>query len=115
MKAGTTPLTAREPNIRISAKCNILVSRRHDLVYESRPIVHQLTVSSIHNTRTTSKMMIEELDSVFEDSPYNPRKYSPAAKTHHLTSNRASVPSNLHLALTPECPLGVSDSGKCRV
>ena len=114
MKNRDYPVTAREANIRISAKCNIPVSRRHDLVYESRPIVHQLTVSSI-DIITSSKMMIEDLDSVFEDSPYNARKYSPAAKTHHLTHNGSSVPSNLHLTLTPECPLGVSDSGKCQV
>lgn len=62
-------------------------------------------------------MMIEDLDSVFEDSPYNPRKYSsnsPSSKANHLTQhNGSSVPSDLHLTLTPECPLGVSDSGKC--
>ena len=57
--------------------------------------------------------MIEDLDSVFEDSPYGrKRNNSPSSAAHLRTSNGASVPSDLHLTLTPECPLGVSDSGK---
>ena len=57
--------------------------------------------------------MIEDLDSVFEDSPYGRKRNSPSSAAHYRTSNGASVPSDLHLTLTPECPLGVSDSGKC--
>ncbi|XP_065887145.1 cyclin-dependent kinase 5 homolog isoform X2 [Dysidea avara] len=61
------------------------------------------------------KMMIEDLDSVFEVSPYNPRKCnspprSASSSQRASVVNGSSLPSDLHLALTPDCPHTISDS-----